>query len=134
MWCNNRHCSIPDPTAGSFTAASAPFCCRVFLDRNGLCHLCGFLFECWLLHAIAKSHTARFSHELCPLQDFLAERLLLDAIMTVVDAKHIEQHLDDEKPEGVENEVCLRHPCEPVNKKVEREISCTTDIPGVRAR
>ena len=40
------------------------------------------------------------------LQDFLAERLLLDAIVTVVDAKHIEQHLDDKKPEGVENEVC----------------------------
>ena len=40
------------------------------------------------------------------LQDFLAERLLLDAIVTVVDLKHIEQHLDDEKPEGVENEVC----------------------------
>lgn len=41
------------------------------------------------------------------LQDLLAERLLLDAIVTVVDAKHIEQHLDDKKPKGVENEVCL---------------------------
>lgn len=28
----------------------------------------------------------------------------LDAIVTVVDAKHIIQHLDEEKPEGVENE------------------------------
>jgi len=28
----------------------------------------------------------------------------LDGIITVVDAKHIVQHLDDEKPEGVENE------------------------------
>ena len=28
----------------------------------------------------------------------------LDGIITVVDAKHIIQHLDDEKPEGVENE------------------------------
>lgn len=28
----------------------------------------------------------------------------LDAIITVVDAKHLEQHLDDDKPEGVENE------------------------------
>lgn len=36
----------------------------------------------------------------------LAAKLQLDAIVTVVDAKHIEQHLDDEKPEGVENEVC----------------------------
>ncbi|CAL5225787.1 g8562 [Coccomyxa viridis] len=38
------------------------------------------------------------------VDDFLAERLLLDAIVTVVDCKHIEQHLDDKKPEGVENE------------------------------
>lgn len=28
----------------------------------------------------------------------------LDAVVTVVDAKHIIQHLDEEKPEGVENE------------------------------
>ena len=28
----------------------------------------------------------------------------LDAIVTVVDAKHLEMRLDDEKPEGVENE------------------------------
>jgi G3E family GTPase len=38
--------------------------------------------------------------------DNLAERLQLDAIVAVVDAVHIEQHLADEKPEGVENEVC----------------------------
>jgi len=29
---------------------------------------------------------------------------LLDGIITLVDAKHIEQHLDEEKPEGAENE------------------------------
>merc|ERR550532_3016542 len=28
----------------------------------------------------------------------------LDGIVTLIDAKHIEQHLDEEKPEGVENE------------------------------
>ena len=28
----------------------------------------------------------------------------LDGILTLVDAKHIIQHLDEEKPEGVENE------------------------------
>ncbi len=39
------------------------------------------------------------------VDDSLADRLALDAIITVVDAKHIEQHLDEEKPEGVENEV-----------------------------
>ena len=38
------------------------------------------------------------------LQDFLAEHLLLNAIVTVEDAKHIEQHLDEEKSEGVEDE------------------------------
>ena len=34
----------------------------------------------------------------------VADKYNLDGIITVVDAKHIEQHLDDEKPEGVENE------------------------------
>merc|ERR1712178_633301 len=28
----------------------------------------------------------------------------LDGIVTLVDAKHVEQHLDEEKPEGAENE------------------------------
>jgi G3E family GTPase len=34
----------------------------------------------------------------------MADQLRLDAIVTVVDAKHIVTHLDDVKPEGVENE------------------------------
>ena len=34
----------------------------------------------------------------------VSERYYLDGIVTVVDAKHIIQHLDEEKPEGVENE------------------------------
>ena len=29
---------------------------------------------------------------------------MLDACITVVDAKHVTQHLDEEKPEGVINE------------------------------
>ena len=28
----------------------------------------------------------------------------IDGIVTLVDAKHIEQHLDEEKPDGAENE------------------------------
>jgi len=36
--------------------------------------------------------------------DFVNENMRLDGILTLVDAKHIIQHLDDEKPEGVENE------------------------------
>jgi len=36
--------------------------------------------------------------------DFVQQHLRLDGILTLVDAKHVIQHLDDEKPEGVENE------------------------------
>merc|ERR1712232_869453 len=36
--------------------------------------------------------------------DFVQQSMCLDGILTLVDAKHVIQHLDDEKPEGVENE------------------------------
>jgi len=36
--------------------------------------------------------------------DFIQARMVLDGIITVVDAKHVLQHLREEKPEGVENE------------------------------
>merc|ERR1712232_421343 len=36
--------------------------------------------------------------------DFVQQHMRIDGILTLVDAKHIIQHLDDEKPEGVENE------------------------------
>ena len=39
------------------------------------------------------------------LDDDIKKLYSLDAIVTVVDAKHLELCLDDEKPEGVENEV-----------------------------
>lgn len=35
---------------------------------------------------------------------FVQQNLSLDGILTVVDAKHLIMHLDEEKPEGVENE------------------------------
>ena len=35
------------------------------------------------------------------VDDGVQEHFRLDGIVTLVDAKHIEQHLDDEKPEGV---------------------------------
>ncbi|WIA35284.1 hypothetical protein OEZ86_003743 [Tetradesmus obliquus] len=38
------------------------------------------------------------------VDDDLQESFQLDALITVVDAKHILQHLDEAKPEGVENE------------------------------
>ena len=34
----------------------------------------------------------------------IVERCTLDAIITVVDVKHVMQHLDEVRPEGVENE------------------------------
>ena len=34
----------------------------------------------------------------------ISDRCSLDAIITVVDAKHVMQHLDEVRPEGVENE------------------------------
>jgi len=36
--------------------------------------------------------------------EFVQQHMRLDGIITLVDAKHIVQHLEDEKPEGVENE------------------------------
>merc|ERR1712083_247260 len=36
--------------------------------------------------------------------EYVQQHMRLDGILTLVDAAHIIQHLDDEKPEGVENE------------------------------
>ena len=38
------------------------------------------------------------------VDDIVKSFARLDGIVTLVDAKHIEQHLDEEKPEGAENE------------------------------
>jgi G3E family GTPase len=38
------------------------------------------------------------------LEESVKEHFRLDGIITMVDAKHVEQHLDEEKPEGAENE------------------------------
>ena len=38
------------------------------------------------------------------MDDEISENYRLDGIITVVDAKHIMEHLQEEKPEGVENE------------------------------
>ena len=38
------------------------------------------------------------------IDDKVSERYKLDGIITVVDAKHVIPHLEDEKPEGIENE------------------------------
>merc|ERR1712178_157892 len=36
--------------------------------------------------------------------DYVQSKYRLDGILTLIDAKHIVQHLEEEKPEGVENE------------------------------
>ena len=38
------------------------------------------------------------------MDESIKESARLDGVVTLVDAKHIEQHLDEEKPEGAENE------------------------------
>ena len=38
------------------------------------------------------------------VDDEVKAAFVLDGIVTLIDAKHIEQHLDEEKPEGAENE------------------------------
>jgi len=38
------------------------------------------------------------------VEDSVKKFFRLDGIVTMIDAKHVEQHLDDERPEGVENE------------------------------
>ena len=38
------------------------------------------------------------------VDDEVSKNFRLDGIVTLVDAKHVEQHLDEEKPEGEENE------------------------------
>merc|ERR1719310_2511259 len=38
------------------------------------------------------------------MDESIKEFARLDGIVTLVDAKHIEAHLDEEKPEGAENE------------------------------
>merc|ERR1711937_484306 len=38
------------------------------------------------------------------LKESIEKNFRLDGIVTLVDAKHIEQHLDEEKPDGAENE------------------------------
>ena len=54
----------------------------------------------------AGSTTALSSNPYLPGSPGVQERVRLDAILTVVDAKHVLQHLDDQQiEEGAENEV-----------------------------
>ena len=55
----------------------------------------------------SQSHTRRQTPTSCSTHELtrgLAAARRLDGVVTLIDAKHIEQHLDEEKPEGAENE------------------------------
>ena len=45
------------------------------------------------------------------VDDNVVDKFKLDGIITVVDAKHVVQHLDEVKPEGVENEAVEQLVC-----------------------
>lgn len=38
------------------------------------------------------------------MDDEIKDACMLDAVLTVVDTKHVVQHLDEQKPDGVVNE------------------------------
>jgi G3E family GTPase len=55
------------------------------------------------------------------VDDEVKENFRLDGIVTLIDAKHVEQHLDEPKAEGEENEGAfffsfLSHNCLPIQK------------------
>jgi G3E family GTPase len=78
--------------------------------------------------------------------DFVQQHMRLDGILTLVDAKHITQHLDEEKPEGVENEAVeqiafadriLLNKCDLVDsedeiKEVERRIRAINEMVPIK--
>lgn len=77
--------------------------------------------------------------------DFVQKKLSLDGILTVVDAQHLIMHLDEEKPEGVENEAVeqvafadriLLNKCDLVDKaalvEVERRIRMINEAVQIR--
>merc|ERR1719188_1459298 len=64
------------------------------------------------------------------VEEEISSHYSLDAILTVVDAKHILQHLDEEKPEGAENEsveqvafadIILLNKCDLIKERSELE-------------
>mmetsp|Transcript_21373 Transcript_21373/g.40223 ORF Transcript_21373/g.40223 Transcript_21373/m.40223 type:complete len:251 (-) Transcript_21373:129-881(-) len=77
--------------------------------------------------------------------DFVQKAMTLDGIVTLVDAKHLLLHLDEEKPEGVENEAVeqlafadriILNKCDLVDEaelvEVERRIKMINDTVKIR--
>jgi G3E family GTPase len=76
-------------------AVLAKLCKRV---QSGKLHLDGIIIETTGMADPAPVAQTFF------VDDLVKSFARLDGIVTLVDAKHIEQHLDEEKPEGAENE------------------------------
>merc|ERR1719443_1247841 len=66
--------------------------------KSGKLHLDGIIIETTGMADPAPVAQTFF------VDDDVKEFCRLDGIVTLIDAKHIEQHLDEEKPEGAENE------------------------------
>jgi G3E family GTPase len=81
-------------------------CCTV---RGDLIRILGMLlrrkdrFDAVLIETTGLADPAPVAQTFF-MDDALRAQLRLDAIVTVVDAKHVRTHLEDVKPEGVENE------------------------------
>jgi len=73
----------------------------MFHPNPRLIHLFAFLFS--LIETTGLADPAPVAQTFFVDEEVKAN-YELDAIITVVDAKHCSQHLDEEKPEGVENE------------------------------
>lgn len=80
-------------------------CCTVRGDLIRIIHklLEKATFEAILIETTGLADPAPVAQTFF-VDDFIKSKCELDAIITVVDSKHIIQHLNEEKPEGVENE------------------------------
>jgi G3E family GTPase len=84
-------------------------CCTVRQDLVTVFHKFAKRFETGLKLDGVIIETTGMADPAPVAQTFFVDEMTqsffrLDGIVTMVDAKHIEQHLDDEKPEGAENE------------------------------
>jgi len=60
-------------------------------------------FDCVIIETTGMADPAPVAQTFFVDED-ISEKYFLDGIITVVDAAHVKQHLDEEKPEGAENE------------------------------
>lgn len=97
---------VLDAEEGVFEMNNGCICCTVGGD---LLRILGTLlrhkdrFDAIVIETTGLADPAPVAMTFC-MNEILAAQVRLDAILTVVDAKHILSHLDDVRPDGVENE------------------------------